>query len=148
VTTIPAVLDALQALGIATLTSAQTIQGPTTSVTTTTGRIFVIAGEPIVISRDFDSMAVGTTQEDYLVPLVWSVDMPGTDMGAAIDAVTADYTAMELAIREYPGMDLGLSASGVLSAKLFGDAQLQPFAGDFGRSAAVRAALRVQAQNT
>jgi hypothetical protein len=152
-TTIPAVMAALAALANATLNTDiwQAINGPSTSVTTTKNHLVTIGGEDEGVggTRELNSMGVDTTEEQYLVPVVISADLAGTDQLLADDAVLDAYEAYEQAIREYPaGPNLGLAASGVLKALPTGDFRLMRRATGETRSAAVRFYVSVYAQNT
>jgi hypothetical protein len=152
-TSIPIVLAALETLGGTVLTAPDTqiINGSFSSVTTTTGRVFVIGGDPelpIIGTRVLDSMSGRTTREDYVVPLVTSASLPGTDQTLADLQAISDYQAIELAVREYAGGALGLGAQGVMNVLPTGEFSLSRFATENGRSSAVRFSVRVQAQNT
>jgi hypothetical protein len=146
---VPAVKAALVTLLTAALPNTQVIYGPGTAVTTTTGRILTV-GKVTNGLRDLDSMAIGTTEERYTVALAFSVDLPGAGtLATAVTQVFADYTAAELAIREYAGgPDLGLAAQGVLQALMFGGWNLDEQADSNGSHAAIDSSVAVIAQNT
>jgi hypothetical protein len=95
-------------------------------------------------------MGIDTTEERYTVELHFSVDVPGAgSLATAVIQVFADYTAAELAIREYAGgPDLGLSAQGVLRALMMGDWNLDEQADSNGSHAAIDSSVAVIAQNT
>lgn len=145
--TIPAVLAALVTLGQATLPDWQVINGPLGSVTTTGGRLLMVGEGDVTGRRDLDSMSLGTTSEQYVVSMVANVDLPGTDQTAADSAAMAAYTALEAAVRLFPGgPTLGLSV--VLQALPTGDFSLTRIADENGRHAAVRFTILVYAQTT
>jgi hypothetical protein len=149
VSSIPAVLAALTTLGVATLLNSQVINGPRATVTTTDDRLLIVGEEVTSGQRDLDSMAIGTTSEQYTVSLAVSADVPGTDQTAADALELAVFAAMELAIREYPGgPNLGLGAQGVLSVLPTGAFELKRIASADGRHAAVKWSVAVYAQNT
>jgi hypothetical protein len=145
---IPAVKAALVSVLTTALPSTQVIYGPSTAVTTTTGRILTV-GRAVGI-RELDSLAVGTAAERYTVELVCSVDIgAATSQQTADDLALADYATAEQAIREYSGgPDLGLAASGVLNLLPTGDFELAELADENGRHAAVRWSVAVYAQTT
>jgi hypothetical protein len=149
VSSVPAVKAKLVTLLTATLPDTQVIYGPSTAVTTTEDRL-VTVGKVTNANRDLDSLAIGTTEERYAVELQFTVDLPGTDsLATAVTQVFADYTAAELAIREYAGgPDLGLAASGVLQALMTGGWELDEQADSDGRHALIKASVAVYAQNT
>lgn len=142
--TIPAVKAKLVELAAETLTSSQIIYGPITAVTTTGPRIVTVGR--VFGTRAFDSLDRGTASERYTVDLAVSVDLAGTDQQTADDQALADYAALEAAIREYPGGDLGVS--GVLSADPTGEFELREAADDNGRHAVVVFTVLVLAQTT
>jgi hypothetical protein len=149
VSTVPAVKTALVTLLTTTLTDTQVIYGPSTAVTTTKPRL-VTVGKVTNANREFDSLAIGTTEERYTIDLAFSVDLAGAgSLSTAVTQVFADYTAAELAIREYAGgPDLGLSAQGVLQALMLGNWDLDEQFDSDGAHATVRASVAVIAQNT
>ena len=113
--TVPAVLAALASLGQTTLPNSQVINGPRDSRTTTGSRILLIGGDgsEAITSGPTAEMSISTMDETYTVNLTVSASVPSTDQTAADALADADYTAMKLAVRDYPGSTLGLS-SGVL----------------------------------
>ena len=114
--------------------------------------MLVIGGDPetpIEGERQLDSLSGTTSHEDYVVPLVVSASISGTDQTAADALALADWAAMEVAIREYPGgADLGLAAQGVLSVLPIGPFTMPRYSTSDGRSTAVKWGIRVRAQNT
>jgi hypothetical protein len=148
VSTVGAVLDALTALGAATLPTFQVITGADNSVTTTTPRVLAIGDQPITGESTLDSLDLGTRTERYSVPLAVSVSLPGAStQGAAITAAMDAYTALELAIREFPGgASLGLGEG--VNVSPVGGFELRPTATEQGRQAAVRFSVAVFAQTT
>jgi hypothetical protein len=149
VTTVPVAKARLVTLLTATLPDTQVIYGPGTAVTTTTGRLLTV-GKITNANRDLDSMGISTTEERYTINLTFSVDLAGAgSLATAVTQVFADYTAAEVALREYPGgPDLGLAAQGVLRALMMGDWDLDEQADSDGAHAAIRASVAVIAQNT
>lgn len=147
-TTLPVVLTALTELAKATLGADwQVINGPVRSITVTKERMLLIGDEPVSGRRDLDSMSLLTTAEQYTVPLVANVDLPGTDQGAADAAALAAYEAIEAAVRTHPdGPNLGLGDS--IQALPTGEFSLQRQADDDGRHAAVRFSIFIFAQTT
>ncbi len=156
---VPAVLAALAALGAATLPNSQVINGGLGSITITQPHLFLVGDEAVEIERDFDSMSTVTMSEEYVVPLTITVDVPGTDQTVADNAAFADYEAFMQAVLDHPsGHTLGLEAAGVISvlpAGAFGPRggsgtshRFQRLADENGRHAAIRFAVRVYAQIT
>ena len=147
--TVPAVKAALVTLLTATLPSTQVIYGPVSAVTTTTGRIATV-GKVTNANRDLNTMTIDTTEERYTIDLAFSVDLPGAgNLATAVTQVFADYTAAEVAIREFTGgPDLGLAAQGVLRALMTGDWESDEQADIEGSHAAVRCSVAVIATNT
>lgn len=144
---IPAVKAKLVSLLTTALPNTQVIYGGTGTVTTTGPRILLIGRASG--TRQPDSMSLDTSSEQYVIELVASVDLAGTSQQAADEMALDDYAAAELAIREYSGGgDLGLAASGVLSALPTGAFDLEEQADENGRHAAVRFGVAVIAQNT
>src|SRR5215217_2919963 len=136
---IPAVLAALAALGEATLPNNQVINGGWTSETVTYGRLLLVGDEEILIERDFDSMSDVTTSEQYVVPLAVAADLAGSDQLLADAAALADYEAMVQAILEHPsGHTLGLEASGVISVLPLGSHSFRRASDKTGVHAMVR----------
>jgi hypothetical protein len=149
VSTVSAVLAALTTLAGATLSGWQAINGPVGSITSTEDRLIAVGAEEVVGDRQFNSMTGQTTSERYVVPVVLSVSLPGTDQQAADAIVLAAYDLFERAVREFPGgSDLSLSASGVQQALPTGEFRLNRQADENGRHAAVRFTVAVIAQNT
>jgi len=149
VSTVPAVKAALVTLLTTTLPSTQVIYGPLSAVTTTTGRIATV-GKVTNANRDLNTMTIDTTEERYTIDLAFSVDLPGAgNLATAVTQVFADYTAAEVAIREFTGgPDLGLVASGVLRVLMTGDWESDEQADTEGVHAAVRCSVAVIATNT
>jgi hypothetical protein len=100
-------------------------------------------------NRDLNTMGIDTTEERYSVNLTFSIDLPGAgSLPTAVTQVFADYTAAEVAIREFAGgPDLGLAAQGVLRALMVGDWEPDEQADIEGAHAAVHCSVAVIAQN-
>jgi hypothetical protein len=102
-----------------------------------------------VIYGPSSALSTAMTEERYTVDLTCSVDLPETDQTDATSVALADYTAAELAIREYVGgPPLGLEAQGVLSVFPTGEFELNELADSKGRHAVVRWSVSVIAENT
>jgi hypothetical protein len=148
VSTIPAVIAALVAVGEATFNGDewQTIDGPANSVTTTRDRVFAVADEEIVSPTDADSYGAGSLAERYTVPLVASVSLPGPDTlaTARLEAFTA-YEDFCGAVLAAPGRNLGLGGQGVIDVVPTSERRIQQFANENGRSVAVRFGVDVYA---
>ena len=142
--TVPAVKAKLVEVAAATLGTSQIIYGPITAVTTTGPRIVTVGR--VIGTRELDSLDRGTAIERYTVDLVVSVDLAGTDQQTADEQALADYAALEAAIREYPGGNLGLSE--VMSVDPTGAFELREAADDNGRHAVVEFTVLVLAQTT
>jgi hypothetical protein len=129
------------------LPSTQVIYGPSSAITIATSRILTVGR--VFGTRDFNSLSTAMTEERYTVDLTCSVDLPETDQTDATSVALADYTAAELAIREYVGgPPLGLEAQGVLSVFPTGEFELNELADSKGRHAVVRWSVSVIAENT
>ena len=146
--TIGPVLAALATLGTATLPTFQVVSGSDASAALLTGRVLAVADQPVTGTSALDSMDVGTRTEQYVVPLVVAVSLPGADtQSAAITAAMDAYAAMESAIREYPGgPNLGLGEG--VNAMPVGGFEMRPTATEQGRRPAVRFSVAVFAQTT
>src|SRR5829696_1153708 len=107
---VPAVLAALAALGSATLSAdVQVVNGSVGSVTFTKEQYFLIGDDEIPVEREFDSMSTVTTSEVYVVPLTCGADLQATDQALADAAADTIYEAMLTAILGHPaGPTLGL----------------------------------------
>jgi len=148
---VPAVLAALASLGAATLPNTQTINGDIRSVAGSGERLFVIADEEVLITRDFDSLGGvgGTSSETYFVPLANAADLSGADQTAADNLAFTDYEAMVQAILDHPsGPTLGIAAAGVsmVSVQPTGEHRFQRLADENGRHSLVRWGVQVYAQ--
>ena len=133
--TVLAVWDALVALGQATLSGFQVVEGPADSVSTLGAKVLIVGDGEIV---SLPPLEVETASEAYEMPLTISVSLPGTDMRAPISAALAAYALMESAIR-------GSSVQGVLRL-LPGDWRVQTASDSDGRHAAVKFGVRAYAQ--
>lgn len=142
--TIASVKAALVALARSALpTDVQTIYGPATTATTMADAV-VTVGTVLGVS-DLDSLSGSTTTEDYTVEVTLSVTLPGADtQQTATEAALAYWLTLKAAVLAYPGRQLGVS--GVMDAVPVGDFELTEYAGDFGRSAALKTAIRIKAQ--
>lgn len=150
---VPAVLAGLAALGVATLLDSQTINGDIRSVPGSRERLFLVGDEEVLITRDFDSLGGpgGTSREQYFVPLATFSSLSGTDQTAADAIAFADYEAMVQAILDHPsGPTLGIVAAGVsmVSVQPTGEHRFQRLAEENGRQALVRFGVQVYAQIT
>jgi len=149
---VPAVLAALAALGATTLPDSQIINGSRQSVTISRGRMLLVGDDEVLITRDFDSLGgPGTSSEQYVVPLAAFAGFSGADQTVADAAAFADYEAMVQAILDHPsGPTLGIVAAGVsaLSVQPTGEHRFQRLADEDGRQAVVRFDVHVYAQIT
>lgn len=145
--TIPAVIAALVALGQATLDGElwETIDGPIETVTTAAQRLLLVGDAEIISPTDFDSLGSSGMSERYTVPLLISVSLPGPDsLITARTQAFATHEEIRDAILNSPS--LGLVAQGVLSAFPTSERRVQQYATPEGRSVAIRFGLDVYAQ--
>lgn len=138
---VPEVLAAVATLGTATLPNSQTINGDLASVTTTRGRLFLVADEDFEVERQFDSLGGVTTTERYVVPCSAVSDVPGSDQSVADAQAWADYEAMEVAVAANP--TLGLHAQFSLQAVIVGTQTFRRAASENGRHSLVRFGIEV-----
>jgi hypothetical protein len=147
--TVPAVIAALVALGEATLDidEWQVIDGPLESVTTARPRLLLVGDEDIVSDTQFNNLAASETDDRYTVPLLVSVGLPGADSLAIARTEAMDtYEAIRDAVLNAPGRNLGLSAQGVLEAVVTGERRVTPYARPEGRACDVRFFVNIWAQ--
>lgn len=147
--TIPAVIAALVALGEATLDGGEwsIVDGPVGTVTTIKDRVFAIADTEIVSPTGYDSLGGYGMAERYMVPLVLSVSLPGADTLALARAEAfAAHEDIRDALLGGTDRSLGLSAEGVLDVVPTAERRVQQFASENGRSVAVRWGVDVYAQ--
>jgi hypothetical protein len=147
--TIPPVVAALVAVGEATLDGDDWIvaDGPIGTVPTAGQRLLLIADEEIVSTVNYNDLASMGMDDQYLVPLLASVALPGPDtLATARTEALAAYDDIRDALQVL--FNLGLQAQGVHKAVVTGEKRVQPFALAEGRSVAVRFYVEVFAQLT
>jgi hypothetical protein len=143
--TIGPVKAALVALFSASLSGVQVIYGPIQTKTVTAGSVLTVGD--VSGSAELDSLATGTAVERYTVACSISCGIHGPDaQQAATEAAMAFYVGAELAVREHPTGDLGVS--GVLQALPTGEFELTETAEPSGRYALIQFSVYVQAQRT
>ena len=143
--TVPEVLAALATLGGATLPNSQIIDGTLSSVTQTTGRLFLVGDQEFEIQRDFDSLGGVTTTERYVVPCAVVADVQTPDQSVADAQAWADYEALEIAVAATP--QLGLAGSFSLQAAIVGTQSFRRLADENGRHSLVRFGVDVYCAN-
>ena len=106
------VKDQLVKMLQAVLPKTQVIYGPATAVSMVSDRFLTVGN----IEGDgglIDSFTGGTEQERYIVELIISVDLVGSDQQACTEMAVSDYYSAKRAIREYQtGFDLGIAPLG------------------------------------
>jgi hypothetical protein len=151
VSTVPAVIAALVALGEATLSldDWQVIDGPLGTVTTPRERLLLVGDTEIVSPAEFDSYGGASQAERYTLPLLVSVTLTGFDTlpAARTEAFTA-HEEIRDAILASPGRNLGLTAQSVVDVFPSVERRVQQFATENGRSVAIRFGVDVYAQLT
>ena len=146
---VPAVLAALTALGSATLPDRQVINGGTDAEPITRERFLLVGDEEFDIEEDFDSMSTETSSEQYVVPCTAGADLSGTDPMQATAAAFADYRTFRQAVLQHPsGHTLGLEADGVISVLPVGTRRFVRRSDQNGKHAVVRFGFRVYAQTS
>jgi len=144
VSTVDGVKAALVALFGSVLPSdVQVLYGPATVPTELADSVVTVG--KVTGTSELDSLGVGTTGDDYTVEIIVSVTMPGGDtQQLATQTALGLWGTTRDAVLAHATGDLGVA--GVLSAKPVGAWELTEYAGDFGRSAAIRWSVRVKAQ--
>lgn len=140
-----AVTALVAVFGTATPT-AQIIDGPIQGVAIIEREVVVVGGEDIIGTSEFDSMSATTTTEEFDVPIIASVSIPGNSMSAARNAAIQFYETLKAAVIADPTLGTGLGAS--FQAWPTGDWSVQPRADENGRHAAYRWSVHVMATNT
>lgn len=140
-TTVGAVKTALVALLEATFAGdaapVTVFDGPRGAKTFSEDRIALVLD--VAGTSGADALDLGTQGETYTVQVRLAVRMTGADsLQAARDAVLDLWQRAELAVREHPTGDLGLSASGVLGVRVAPQFELTEVADAEGREAGVR----------
>lgn len=121
-------------------TDTQVLYGPATVATEAADNV-VTVGTVTGVS-ELDNLSATTTAEDYVVEITISASMPGADtMQAATETVLAYWLTMKAAV--LAAVDLGVT--GVLAARPVGDFEVTEYAGEFGRSAALKTGVHVRA---
>lgn len=148
--TIPAVVAALVALGEATLSldEWQVIDGPVGAVTAAMPRVLLVGDEEIVSATDFNNVAASEMDDRYTVPLLVSVTLPGADSlpVCRVDALAAYEDIRDAVLAPALARNLGLGAQNVLEAVVTGERRVQPYAMPEGRSVTVRFYVSIWAQ--
>jgi hypothetical protein len=126
--------------------AAQIIDGPIEGVTIVEQQVVVVGDGEIPGIAEFDSMSTTTTTEDYIIPVVASVSIPGYNMQAAREARTALYETLKSAVLSNPSLGTGLGGS--LQGFPTGEFRFQQLPTENGRNAAVRFGIKVMATNT
>ena len=143
--TVSAVKTALVSLLTTACPDAQVIDGPPDA--SALNGVQIISVGRVSGTRELNSLSGSTSEERYVVDLVASVSLPGTEMQAPRDLAMDLYEAAELAIREYAGgANLGLGDG--IQALPTGAFELDEQADENGRHAAVRFGVAVIATNT
>jgi hypothetical protein len=152
VSTEPAVIAALVTLGEATLDGDdwQVIDGPVAAVTTAIPRVLLVADEELVSASEFDNLAASGVDDQYVVPLLISVALPGADSltTARAEALAAYEAIRDATLAPALGRNLGLGAQGVMQAYVTGERRTRQYATPTGRACDVRFYARVRAQLT
>jgi hypothetical protein len=136
--TVPAVVAALVTLAEATFDSDdwQVIDGPANTVTTVKQQVIAIGHEPIVTTRSLT--------DQYTVPCLVSVALPGPDsLPTARTAAIGAYESLRAAIRAQED----LNTAGAIRVQVADEHELQQFADEQVRSAAIRFGVFVMAQS-
>lgn len=143
---VDAAVTALVTVFTAAAPSIQVIDGPPDVASLIGPQVVAVGDQEIFGTSDFDSMAMVTMTEDYVIPVTVSVSLPGTSMSAARNAVIGLYETLKAAVIADPG--LGISSDGSFRAFPVDAWSLPQQADENGRNAAFRFGIRVIATNT
>jgi len=142
------VKDQLVKLFDQALPKSQVIYGPATAVSIVTDR-FLTVGNIEGDGGTLDSFTGDTEQERYIVELIISVDLIGSDQQTCTEMAVADYYAAKRAIREYQtGFDLGIAPLGDIQILPTSRFTLQEQADKDGRHCMIKFGAAVVAQIT
>jgi hypothetical protein len=147
VSTVPAVLVALKALGEATLDTDewQFVDGPLGTVTASKSRVLLIGDDEIVSDLTYNDLASLGMDDQYRVPLLISVGLSGPDsLIMCRDAALAAFDELRDAVQGL--FNLGLHAQGVHKAVVTGERRIRQLTGPEGRTCEVRFYVEVFAQ--
>jgi hypothetical protein len=143
---IDAAVTALVAVFATAAPGVQVIDGPPDVASVIGQQVIAVADQEIIGISDFDSLAMTTMTEDYVIPVTVSVSIPGSSMSAARNAVIALYETLKAAVVANPG--LSISSDGSFRAFPVEGWSLPQMADENGRNAAFRFGIRVIATNT
>jgi hypothetical protein len=136
------VKTALVTLFQAALPNSQVIYGPRDNASVISGRVVVVGSDDTEFDVQPDSLGMSTSEE-YILPCVLSVSLPGSDQNEADTQAFDDYAAC----RDAVSADPSLAGAGVFAYPL-GVNRHHPVADSNGRSAAVFFGIQVHSQNT
>jgi hypothetical protein len=144
VSSIDSAVAALVALFTTAVPTAQVVDGPPDAASLTGQQVVAVGDQEITGTSEFDSMALVTTTENYIVPITVSVSLPGNSMSAARNAAILLYETLKAAILVDPSLGFGPS----FQASPTGEWSLPQQADENGRHAAFRWGVHVIATNT